>query len=376
MLREMGYCSGVENYSRHLSGREPGSTPYTLLDYFPKDFLTMIDESHQSIPQIRGMYNGDLSRKKVLVEHGFRLPSALDNRPLKFAEFEKKVGPIFYVSATPGPYEMQRADQWVEQVIRPTGLMDPGIEVRKTEGQIDDLIAEIKARAKQKERTLITTITKKMSEDLSRYLREVGIQCHYLHSEFDAFERVEILRDLRRQKYDCIIGVNLLREGLDLPEVSLVIVLDADKEGFLRNDVSLIQIAGRAARHVRGKVIMYGDKITDSMQKAITETKRRRQLQQEYNQKHGIKPQSIQKEIREGIERYKQAETLVADVVGESSEEHETKNYLAFLKIRMESAARALEFDKAARYRDEIRKIEERGGIKESVLIAKKSKKS
>ncbi|HXV28285.1 MAG TPA: excinuclease ABC subunit UvrB, partial [bacterium] len=264
MLREVGYCSGIENYSRHLSGREPGSTPYTLLDYFPKDFLTIIDESHQSIPQVRGMYHGDLSRKKVLVEHGFRLPSALDNRPLRFPEFEKKLGGILYVSATPGPYEMQRGQQYVEQIIRPTGLMDPLIEVRKTEGQIDDLIKEIKARAKKKERTLITTLTKKMAEDLSRYLKEVGLKGHYLHSEFDAFERVEILRDLRRQKYDWVIGVNLLREGLDLPEVSLVIILDADKEGFLRSDVSLIQIAGRAARHINGQVIMYGDKMTDS----------------------------------------------------------------------------------------------------------------
>ncbi len=376
MLREVGYCSGIENYSRHLSGREPGSTPYTLLDYFPQDFLTIIDESHQSIPQFRGMYQGDLSRKKVLVEHGFRLPSALDNRPLRFPEFEKKLEQILYVSATPGPYEMQRGEQYVEQVIRPTGLMDPEIEVRKTEGQIDDLIAQIKARAKKNERTLITTLTKKMAEDLSRYLREVGIKGHYLHSEFDAFERVEILRDLRLQKYDCVIGVNLLREGLDLPEVSLVIVLDADKEGFLRSDVSLIQISGRAARHINGKVIMYGDKMTDSMKKAIRETARRRQLQAEYNHKHGITPRSIQKEIKEGIERFKQAEVFVSEVVGESREEHEFKNYIGFLKIRMESAARALEFDKAARYRDEIRRIETEKGIKESVLSVLKPKKT
>ncbi len=376
MLREVGYCSGIENYSRHLSGREPGSTPYTLLDYFPPDFLTLIDESHQSIPQFRGMYHGDFSRKKVLVEHGFRLPSALDNRPLRFAEFEKKLKEILYVSATPGPYEMQRAEQYVEQIIRPTGLIDPEIEVRKTEGQIDDLIGEIKARAKKKERTLITTLTKKMAEDLSRYLRELGIKVHYLHSEFDAFERVEILRDLRLQKYDCVIGVNLLREGLDLPEVSLVIVLDADKEGFLRSDVSLIQISGRAARHIHGKVIMYGDKITDSMKKAIQETARRRKLQEEYNLEHLITPRSIQKEIKEGIEKFKQAEVFVSEVVGESRQEHELKNYLAFLKTRMENAARALEFDKAARYRDEIRRLEAEKGIKESILIGLKSKKS
>ena len=374
MLREVGYCAGVENYSRHLSGRAPGSTPYTLLDYFPKDFLTMIDESHQSIPQIRGMYQGDLSRKKVLVEHGFRLPSALDNRPLRFAEFEKKLGPILYVSATPASYEMQRGEQYVEQIIRPTGLMDPPIEVRKTEGQIDDLIAEIKARAKKKERTLMTTLTKKMAEDLSRYLREVGLKVHYLHSEFDAFERVEILRDLRLQKYDGIIGVNLLREGLDLPEVSLVIILDADKEGFLRSDVSLIQIAGRAARHVNGKVLMYADKMTDSMKKAINETLRRRELQKEYNQKHGITPRSIQKEIKEGIEKFKASETFVSEVVGETREEHDIKSYLAFLKMRMQNAAHALEFDKAARYRDEIRRIETEKGTRESILSSKINK--
>jgi excinuclease ABC subunit B len=376
MLREMGYCAGIENYSRHLSGREPGSTPYTLLDYFPKDFLTMIDESHQSIPQIRGMYHGDFSRKKVLVDHGFRLPSALDNRPLRFAEFERKIGQVLYVSATPGPYEMQRAGQWVEQIIRPTGLTDPEIEVRRTEGQIDDLIAEIKLRAKKKERTLITTLTKKMAEDLSRYLREVGLKAHYLHSEFDAFERVEILRDLRLQKYDCVIGVNLLREGLDLPEVSLVIILDADKEGFLRSDVSLIQIAGRAARHLHGKVIMYADQMTDSMKRAIDETARRRELQKEYNTRHGVTPRSIEKEIREGIEKFREAEEFVSEIVGESREEHETKNYLAFLKNRMEIAARTLEFDKAARYRDEIRRIEEKKGIRESVLGVPKPKKS
>ncbi|MCM8775002.1 MAG: excinuclease ABC subunit UvrB, partial [Candidatus Omnitrophica bacterium] len=315
MLREVGYCSGIENYSRHLSGRPPGSPPYTLLDYFPKDFLTMIDESHQSIPQLRGMYYGDLSRKKILVEHGFRLPSALDNRPLRYAEFERKIGQVLYVSATPGSYEIERADQCVEQIIRPTGLIDPEIEVRKTEGQIDDLIGEIKLRAKKKERVLVTTLTKKMAEDLSRFLREVGIKVHYLHSEFDAFERVEILRDLRLRKYDCIIGVNLLREGLDLPEVSLVVVLDADKEGFLRSEVSLIQIAGRAARHVNGKVIMYADKTTDSMKKAIAETNRRREIQTDFNIKNRITPTSIRKEIREGIEKWKSAEDFVSKVV-------------------------------------------------------------
>ncbi len=358
MLKEVGYCSGVENYSRHLSGRAAGSTPYTLIDYFPKDFLVIIDESHQSVPQIRGMFNGDASRKKVLVDHGFRLPSALDNRPLRFPEFEAKLNQCLYVSATPGPYETGRVKDVAEQVIRPTGLMDPEIEVRPSEGQIDDLIAEVRARAEKSERTIVTTLTKKMAEDLSRYLKELGIKVHYIHSEFDAFERVEILRDFRLKKYDCVIGVNLLREGLDLPEVSLVIVLDADKEGFLRSDVSLIQIAGRAARHINGKVIMYGDKVTDSMKRAIDETLRRRKIQGDYNTAHHITPVSIQKEIKDGIEKWKKAEEFVHDVVHESGKEYESKNYLAFLKTRMEACARALEFDKAARYRDEIRRIE------------------
>ena len=370
MLKEVGYCSGVENYSRHLAARAPGSTPYTLLDYFPQDFLMIIDESHQSVPQIRGMFNGDQSRKKVLVEHGFRLPSALDNRPLRFPEFESKLKQCLYVSATPGPYEMERVKEVVEQVIRPTGLIDPEIEVRKTEGQIDDLIAEVKKRAKKNERTIVTTLTKKMAEDLSRYLKELNMKVNYIHSEFDAFERVEILRDFRLQKYDCVIGVNLLREGLDLPEVSLVIVLDADKEGFLRSDVSLIQISGRAARHINGKVIMYGDKVTDSMKRAIDETLRRRKIQTEYNTIHHITPQSIKKEIKDGIEKWKKAEEFVHDIVHESGEEYQAKNYLSFLKQRMEASARALEFDKAARYRDEIRRIESEKGIKDSILPA------
>lgn len=368
MLKEVGYCSGVENYSRHLSGRAPGSTPYTLIDYFPDDFLMIIDESHQSLPQVRGMFNGDQARKQVLVDYGFRLPSALDNRPLRFEEFEKKIKEALYVSATPAPYELKRAQQAAEQIIRPTGLMDPEIEVRKTEFQIDDLIKEIKVRIPKKERTLVTTLTKKMAEDLSRYLKEAGISVNYIHSEFDAFERVEILRDFRLQKYDCIIGVNLLREGLDLPEVSLVAILDADKEGFLRSAVSLMQTAGRAARNVNGRVIMYADKMTDAMQKAIDETSRRRKIQLEYNRKNKITPQTIQKEIRDGIERWKTAETIVAEAVGENRKEYETKSYLAFLKSRMETSAKALEFDKAARYRDEIRRIEEKEGIQDSVL--------
>lgn len=368
MLREVGYCSGVENYSRHLTGRAPGSTPYTLLDYFPDDFLTIIDESHQSIPQIRGMHQGDASRKKTLVEHGFRLPSALDNRPMRFEEFEKKIGQVLFVSATPSEYEMKRSDQKVEQIIRPTGLLDPEIEVRPSKGQVDDIIAEIKNRVKVSERVLITTLTKKMAEDLSRYLKDVGIAVHYIHSEFDAFERVEILRDFRLKKYDCIIGVNLLREGLDLPEVSLVVVLDADKEGFLRSDVSLIQITGRAARNVNGKVILYADRVTDSMKRAMDETLRRRSLQRTYNDENGIKPASVQKAIREGIEKWKAAEELVAEVVGEDQKAYEIKTYLTYLKKKMEASARALEFDKAAKYRDEIRKIEEKEGLPDSVL--------
>ncbi len=364
MLREVGYCSGVENYSRHLSGREPGSKPYTLLDYFPKGFLILIDESHQTIPQVRGMYQGDLSRKKVLVDHGFRLPSALDNRPLNFVEFERMVDQAIYVSATPSTYEMTRANQIVEQIIRPTGLVDPVVHVRSTEGQIDDLIKEIKLRAKQKERVLVTTLTKRMSEDLSRYLQEAGIKVHYLHSELDAFERVEILRDLRLQKYDCIVGINLLREGLDLPEVSLVAILDADKEGFLRSDVSLIQTSGRAARHINGTVIMYADRVTHSMKTAMDEMSRRRKKQEEYNLQNKITPTSIKKEIREGIEQWKEAKEIVQEVVGQSKEEHELKSYLAYLYDRMLRASSALDFEKAAKFRDEIRKLEAEHGLK------------
>lgn len=368
MLREVGFCSGIENYSRHLSGREPGSAPYTLLDYFPKDFLIIIDECHQSVPQIRGMYNGDIARKKILVEHGFRLPSALDNRPLRFTEFETHLDRVVYVSATPGPYELAHTENTVEQVIRPTGLMDPEIEVRPTKNQMDDVIAEIKARIPKKERTLITTLTKKMAEDLSRYLQEVGIKVNYLHSELDAFERVEVLQNLRRQKYDCVVGVNLLREGLDLPEVSLVVVLDADKEGFLRSDTSLIQTAGRAARHIHGRVLMYADKMTDAIKKTMAETLRRRAIQEAYNKENDITPESVQKEIKEGIEKWRTAENLVAEAIGESQKEYELKTYLTFLKGRMEAAARALEFDKAARYRDEIRRLEAKEGLAESVL--------
>lgn len=374
MLIEVGYCSGIENYSRHLAARAPGSRPYTFLDYLPKGFLTIIDESHQTVPQVRGMFNGDLSRKKVLVEHGFRLPSALDNRPLNFSEFERVVNQVLYVSATPGPYEMQRADQTVEQIIRPTGLLDPQIEVRKTEGQIDDLIAEIKKRSQKKERVLITTLTKRMSEDLSRYLKELGIKVQYIHSELDAFERVEVLKNLRLQKYDCIVGINLLREGIDLPEVSLVAILDADKEGFLRSDVSLIQISGRAARNVNGHVIMYADRVTDSMKRAIDETQRRRKVQEEFNRRHHITPKTIQKEIREGIEKWKRAEEFVLEVVGENQKEHELKSQIAYLYDRMERASSALDFERAARFRDEIKKIEAQFALKSDSVLSKKSK--
>jgi len=310
MLEEVGYCSGIENYSRHLSGRPPGDPPATLIDYFPKDFLLVIDESHATLPQLRGMYNGDLARKRVLVEHGFRLPSALDNRPLRFEEFERKMHRLIFMSATPGPYEMSRSEQAVEQIVRPTGLMDPEIEVRPTENQIDDVIGEVRGRVKRKERVLITTLTKRMAEDLAHYLKDVGIQATYLHSELDAFERSGVLKDLRRAKYDCIVGINLLREGLDLPEVSLVIILDADKEGFLRSQVSLIQTAGRAARHVEGRVILYGDRVTPSMERAIEETRRRRRIQEEFNRRHGITPRSIVKAVRDGIEKLREAEGL------------------------------------------------------------------
>ena len=374
MLHEVGYCSGIENYSRHISSRPPGSKPYTLLDYFPKGFLVVIDESHQTVPQIRGMYQGDHSRKEVLVEHGFRLPSALDNRPLNFAEFERLIGQVIYVSATPAPYEMTRAGQVVEQIIRPTGLMDPVSSVRPTEGQIDDLIAEIKSRAQKKERTLVTTLTKRMAEDLSRYLKEAGVRAHYLHSEFDAFERVEILNDLRLQKYDCVVGINLLREGLDLPEVSLVAILDADKEGFLRSDVSLIQISGRAARHIHGAVIMYADRMTKSMAKAIEETSRRRELQLDFNRKHKIEPVSIKKGIREGIQRWREAEEFVGEVVGENKKEHEMKSYLAYLYDRMTRASSLLDFERAARLRDEIRSLETKYGLEQESKLGKAGK--
>lgn len=355
MLRELGYCSGVENYSRILTGRAPGSTPYTLLDYFPEDFLLFVDESHVTIPQVRGMYFGDRSRKLSLVEYGFRLPSALDNRPLNFDEFRSKIRQVIYVSATPSEYERSRSGQIVEQVIRPTGLVDPEVSVRPVEGQIDDLIGEINLRASKDERILVTTLTKRMAEDLTNYLRTVGIRVRYMHHDIDAIERMEIIRDLRAGEFDVLVGINLLREGLDLPEVSLVAILDADKEGFLRNETSLIQTIGRAARNVDGKVIMYADKVTDSMRRAIDETNRRRKLQIEFNRKHGITPKTVRKDIRELIEisRSAEDEQRISEE-GLKLTRKEREDLIAKLEKEMLKAAKMLEFEYAAILRDRI----------------------
>lgn len=366
MMREMGFCSGIENYSRHLTLRPPGSTPYTLLDYFPDDFMIVVDESHVTTPQIRAMYNGDQARKQVLVDHGFRLPSALDNRPLTFDEFEKHINHIVHVSATPGPYELEKTPEVVEQIIRPTGLLDPIIEVRPIEGQIDDLIGEIHARVEKNERVLVTTLTKKMSEDLTDYLKEIGIKVNYLHSEIKTLERIEIIRDLRLGKYDVLVGINLLREGLDIPEVSLVAILDADKEGFLRSERSLIQTIGRAARNAEGRVIMYADNMTKSMDIAIQETKRRREQQEAYNEKFGITPQTIHKKIRDVIKATK---------IHEDSEEYETKaapklskmskkereKVIEKVEMEMKDAAKALDFEKAAELRDLLLELKAEG---------------
>jgi excinuclease ABC subunit B len=365
MMREMGFCSGIENYSRHLTLRPSGSTPYTLLDYFPDDFLIVVDESHVTLPQIRGMFNGDQARKKVLVDHGFRLPSAMDNRPLRFEEFEKKTQQLLYVSATPGPYELEHSPEMVEQIIRPTGLLDPIIEVRPIEGQIDDLLGEINERIEKNERVLVTTLTKKMSEDLSAYLKEMGIKVQYLHSEIKTLERIEIIRDLRLGKYDVLVGINLLREGLDIPEVSLVTILDADKEGFLRSERSLIQTIGRAARNSNGKVIMYADKITDSMQKALDETERRRTIQEEYNEKHGVTPTTIQKEIRDVIRATHAAEEAGV-YEGEQTKvsnmsKPERQKLIASLEVEMKEPAKALDFERAAQLRDTILELKAEG---------------
>ncbi|MCM3787374.1 excinuclease ABC subunit UvrB [Domibacillus indicus] len=357
MMREMGFCSGIENYSRHLTLRPPGSTPYTLLDYFPDDFLMVIDESHVTLPQVRGMYNGDQARKQVLVDHGFRLPSAKDNRPLTFSEFEEHINQIVYVSATPGPYELEQTPEMTQQIIRPTGLLDPTIDVRPIEGQIDDLLGEINERIEKDERVLITTLTKKMSEDLTDYLKEIGIKVQYLHSEIKTLERIEIIRDLRLGKYDVLVGINLLREGLDIPEVSLVAILDADKEGFLRSERSLIQTIGRAARNAEGKVIMYADKMTDSMTKAIEETKRRREIQEAYNEKHGITPMTIQKDIRDVIratQAAEETETYASKNTGRKISKQERQKLIASLEAEMKEAAKALDFERAAELRDAL----------------------
>ncbi|MFH1645690.1 MAG: excinuclease ABC subunit UvrB, partial [Candidatus Omnitrophota bacterium] len=357
MLKEIGYCHGVENYSCHLSGRPQGSRPYTLIDYFSKDFLMVVDESHATIPQIRGMYNGDRARKKVLVEHGFRLPSALDNRPLKFEEFESLVYQIVYVSATPAQYEREQSKDVIEQLIRPTGLIDPEFLVKPTKGQIDDIIALIGERAKQHERVLVTTLTKRMAEDLSSYLSDAGLRVKYMHSEMGAIERVALLKSLRKREFDALVGINLLREGLDLPEVSLVCILDADKEGFLRSATALIQTAGRAARNINGQVVMYADKITDSMQKALDEATRRREVQLAFNKKYNIKPRSIQKAIKESIEAAKESEEMIDSLTGESVQERLLHEELAQLQREMELAARNLKFEEAAFLRDEIEKL-------------------
>ncbi|HSL30064.1 MAG TPA: excinuclease ABC subunit UvrB [Anaerolineales bacterium] len=359
MLKEVGYCSGIENYSRHLDGRAPGTHPWTMIDFLPSDYLLVIDESHMTVPQIRGMYNGDRARKETLVEYGFRLPSAIDNRPLKFDEFEQVMGHTIYTSATPGPYEMQKADQVVEQIIRPTGLVDPEVEVRPTTGQVDNLVGEIRERVERGERVLVTTLTKRMSEDLSEYLQELGMKVHYLHSEVETLERVGILRDLRLGVFDVLVGINLLREGLDLPEVSLVAILDADKEGFLRSDTALIQTIGRAARHVSGRVIMYADRITDSMRRAIDETNRRRAKQVKYNEENGIIPVSIHKAIRDLTEEF--SEKAVAEMRGEYKTKsfmdlprNELQKILNELEKQMKEAAKNLEFERAAALRDEM----------------------
>lgn len=363
MLKEMGFCQGIENYSRHLSGRPPGSRPYTLIDYFPDDFLIIVDESHVTLPQLRGMYEGDRSRKQTLVDYGFRLPSALDNRPLKFEEFESLINQIIYVSATPGPYEREHSEQIVEQIIRPTGLLDPKIDVRPIEHQIDDLVKEIRIRAERNERVLVTTLTKKMAEDLTDYFKEIGIKVTYLHSDIDTLERMKIIRDLRLGKYDVLVGINLLREGLDLPEVSLVAILEADKEGFLRSETSLIQTIGRAARNASGQVIMYADTITHSMKKAIDETNRRRRIQAKYNEEHNIIPKTIVKGVRDVIEATKVLEDEEEYKV-ESFKAEDLDSMIEGLREAMLKAAEELNFEKAAELRDkmlELKKLKDSG---------------
>jgi excinuclease ABC subunit B len=356
MMKETGFCQGIENYSRHISGRAPGSAPFTLLDYLPKDFLLLIDESHATIPQVRGMYNGDRARKEALVEYGFRLPSALDNRPLTFTEFENKINQVVFVSATPADYEKEHSgENIVEQIIRPTGLLDPEIEVRPVENQIDDLIARINERVEKNERVLVTTLTKKMAEDLTSYLASLDIKVRYMHSEIKALERMEIIRDLRLGEFDVLVGINLLREGLDIPEVSLVAILDADKEGFLRSERSLIQTIGRAARNTQGKVIMYADELTESMEKAIAETNRRRKIQSEYNKEHNITPTTIKKSVRDTIKA-----TIVDDISKdyEIKKDEDIKDIIEKLTDEMLKHASEMEFEKAAEIRDKIKELE------------------
>lgn len=360
MLKEIGFCQGIENYSRHITGRKPGEKPYTLMDFFPDDYLIIVDESHVTVPQVRGMYAGDRSRKTSLIDNGFRLPSAYDNRPLNFDEFEENINQILFVTATPGSYELEHSTTIAEQIIRPTGLLDPIVEVRPINNQIDDLVVEINKVIEKDERVLITTLTKKMSEDLTNYLKEIGIKVKYLHSDIDTLERVEIIRDLRLGKFDVLVGINLLREGLDIPEVSLVAILDADKEGFLRSETSLIQTIGRAARNSEGKVIMYADKITKSMESAIAETKRRREIQMLYNEEHNITPTTIKKKVRDAIEA-----TVVADEetiygIKETDNVEEIKENIAALQAEMMEAAQNLQFERAAELRDKIKQLEER----------------
>lgn len=360
MLKEIGFCQGIENYSRHITGREEGERPYTLMDFFPEDYLIIVDEAHVTIPQVRGMYAGDRSRKTSLIENGFRLPSALDNRPLNFQEFEGNINQILFVSATPGPYEIQHSETIAEQIIRPTGLLDPIVEVRPINNQIDNLVGEITKTIEKNERVLITTLTKKMSEDLTNYLKEIGIKVKYLHSDIVTLERTEIIRDLRLGKFDVLVGINLLREGLDIPEVSLIAILDADKEGFLRSETALIQTIGRAARNENGRVIMYADRITDSMQNAIDETKRRRAIQNLYNEEHNITPKTIQKSVRDSIEATKVAEEEVVYGITDTDDIDEIKNNIEKLKSEMMEAAQNLQFERAAELRDKVKQLEEK----------------
>jgi excinuclease ABC subunit B len=364
LLREVGFCPGIENYSRALSGRKPGEPPYTLLDFFPDDYLLIVDESHATIPQVRGMFAGDHSRKTTLVEHGFRLPMALDNRPLKFEEWNARRKQTVLVSATPADWELEQSGgEVVEQVIRPTGLIDPLIRVEPARGQVPHLLGEIQKRAAVNERVLVTTLTKRLAEDLSAYLIEEGVRCQWLHSELDAFERVRVLRELREQKFDALVGVNLLREGLDLPEVSLVAILDADKEGFLRSETSLVQTIGRSARHVNAEVVLYADKVTESMQRAIDETTRRRELQLEYNRKHAITPETIRKAIRRGIEEDRDAQQIVQQAAGlQTAEQYVTQEHLNELEAEMLAAAKELDFERAAQLRDRILELKEHLG--------------